>query len=178
MDFVSGTTPIQSNPFVILTFIVAPAILTNASALMVLSTSNRFARAVDRARDLSRQVEQARKAHNLQLLDRLDSELLLTERRAVLLLRAIRAFYFSLGGFAFGAFVSLAGAGMVNMHVETIDQVFALVAVTSVFLAVGGLVLGSVLLVYETKITVGILQDRISGLKQSRHRHTGDTAGN
>lgn len=115
MDIISGTEQIQANPFIILTFIVAPAILTNASALMVMSTSNRFARAVDRGRDLSRQVEQARKSDNPTLLERLLKELLITEKRAVLLVKGIRSFYFSLGGFAFAAFVSLVGAGLVNL---------------------------------------------------------------
>lgn len=167
MDVALGALQMQSNPFVIMTFIVAPAILTNASALMVMSTSNRFARAIDRARDLSRQLEAAGKDNKLSLVDRLNSELLLTERRAVLLLRAIRSFYFSLGGFAFGALFSLVGAGLVNMNVNVINRIFALSAVVAVFLAVGGLVIGSVLLVNETRITVGILQDRIRKLNQN-----------
>lgn len=37
------------SPFQILTLIVAPAVLTNSSAVLSLSTSNRFARAVDRS---------------------------------------------------------------------------------------------------------------------------------
>lgn len=61
MNFLAAGGPIQSNPFIILTFIVAPAILTNASALMVTSTANRFARAIDRARSLSLQIEVASK---------------------------------------------------------------------------------------------------------------------
>jgi hypothetical protein len=36
-----------------LSFIVAPAVLTNASSILVLSTSNRLARAVDRMRVVS-----------------------------------------------------------------------------------------------------------------------------
>ena len=167
MDVTLGASQMQSNPFVILTFIVAPAILTNASALMVMSTSNRFARAVDRGRDLSRQLEAASKDNSLSLVDRLNSELLLTEQRAVLLLRAISSFYFSLGGFAFGVLFSLIGAGFANMNVNVINDIFAISAVVAVFLAVGGLVIGSVLLVYETKITVGILQRRIRKLNQS-----------
>lgn len=164
MDVTFGAGQMQSNPFVILTFIVAPAILTNAAALMVLSTSNRFARAVDRGRDLSRQLEVARKDNNLSLVDRLSSELLLTEQRAVLLLRAISSFYFSLGGFAFGVLFSLVGAGLANININAINDIFVISAVVAVFLAVGGLVIGSVLLVYETKITVGILQGRIRNL--------------
>ena len=167
MDVALGASQMQSNPFVILTFIVAPAILTNASALMVMSTSNRFARAVDRGRDLSRQLEVASADNNLSLVDRLSSELLLTEQRAVLLLRAISSFYFSLGGFAFGVLFSLLGAGLVNMNVNVINDIFAISAIVAVFLAVGGLVIGSLLLVYETKITVGILQGRIRKLHQN-----------
>ena len=41
------------NPLATLSFIVAPAVLTNAASVMVMSTSNRLARAVDRARELS-----------------------------------------------------------------------------------------------------------------------------
>src|SRR6266850_3010914 len=52
-----GMDGFGTNPFGILTFIVAPAILTNASSVMALGTSNRFARAIDRARALSAQIE-------------------------------------------------------------------------------------------------------------------------
>ncbi|MGD9210766.1 MAG: DUF2721 domain-containing protein [Desulfobacteraceae bacterium] len=48
----------QTNPFIMLTFIVAPAVLTNCSALMAMSTSNRFARTIDRARELAKQIEE------------------------------------------------------------------------------------------------------------------------
>lgn len=167
MDILSGADQIQNNPFVILTFIVAPAILTNASALMVLSTSNRFARAIDRARDLSRQVEEVDQKDNVTLLDRLKSELLITEKRAVLLLSSLRSFYFSLGGFAFAAFVSLMGAGLANFNSHEIDRILAIIAVIAVFLAVGGLVTGSILLFYETKITVGIVHDRIRRIRKN-----------
>ena len=51
---------LENNPFGILTFIVAPAILTNASSIMALGTSNRFARAIDRARSLLAEMERAK----------------------------------------------------------------------------------------------------------------------
>ena len=167
MDVIQGASQMQSNPFVILTFIVAPAVLTNASALMVMSTSNRFARAIDRGRELSRRLETARNENNLTLVDRLNSELVLTERRAVLLLRAISSFYFSLGGFAFGSLFSLVGASLINMHINVINQTLAISALVAVFLAVGGLIIGSVLLVYETKITVRLMKNRIRKLIQN-----------
>lgn len=161
MDIIQDVQQIQNNPFMILTFIVAPAILTNASALMVLSTSNRFARAIDRGRVLARQVEEAAKSGDTSLLERIKRELLITENRAVLLLNSIRSFYFSLGGFAFAAFISLLGAGLVDLQITNLQSILAVIAVISVFLAVGGLVLGSLVLFYETRITVRILQERI-----------------
>ena len=64
---------------------------------MVMSTTNRFARAVDRARDLSRQIEAAKEIHDTSLLSRISNELLVTEERAILLLKSTRAFNFHWG---------------------------------------------------------------------------------
>jgi uncharacterized protein DUF2721 len=46
-----------TNPFAVLTFIAAPAILTNAFSALALGTSNGFARAIDRARSLAAALE-------------------------------------------------------------------------------------------------------------------------
>ena len=40
---------LSDNPFTSLSLIAAPAVLTNASSVLALGTSNRFARAIDRA---------------------------------------------------------------------------------------------------------------------------------
>jgi hypothetical protein len=45
---------LETNPFAILTFIAAPAILANASSVLALGTSNRFARTIDRTRAMIR----------------------------------------------------------------------------------------------------------------------------
>ena len=169
MNLISEANQFSTNPFVILTLIVAPAILTNAAALMIMSTSNRFARAVDRGRDLSRQIVQTTQNDDVPTLDRLNTELLLTEKRTVLLLNSLRSFYLSLSGFAFAVLISLVGAGLVSIHLSPLDKTLAIIAVSAVFLAVGGLAIGSILLFYETRIAVGILQDRIKRLKASHN---------
>ncbi len=167
MNLVAEANQFSANPFVILTLIVAPAILTNAAALMIMSTSNRFARAVDRGRDLSRQIVQAKQSDDLPTLDRLNAELLLTEKRTILLLNSMRSFYLSLSGFAFAVLISLIGAGLVSIHISPLDKALAIVALSAVLLAVGGLATGSILLFYETRIAVSILQDRIKRLKET-----------
>jgi hypothetical protein len=86
-----------TNPYAALSLIVAPAVLTNASSILVLSTSNRLARAVDRARVLATELDTPAKAMDLAAL-RL-SELDSAARRAVMLLGALRLFYASIGSF-------------------------------------------------------------------------------
>jgi len=104
----------QVNPFAVLSLIVAPAVLTNASSVLAMSTSNRLARAVDRARELSRQLEEAGDLASAEAVRRL-RELAATEQRSLMLLAALRSFYVALGSFASATLVSLLGAVMVPM---------------------------------------------------------------
>jgi hypothetical protein len=76
-----------TNPFGALTLIVAPAVLTNASSILVLSTSNRLARAIDRARALTSNLELPQAANDPFAEFRF-REVGLSEQRALLLLRS------------------------------------------------------------------------------------------
>src|SRR5258708_2840134 len=97
------------NPFAVLTFIVAPAVLTNASSLMSLQTANRFARSIDRARWLAEQIKGRENADDPEIRLRL-RQLTFAERRVMLLVRALTAFYLAVGSFAGASFASLLGA--------------------------------------------------------------------
>ena len=70
---VSSILGFQANPFIMLTFIVAPAVLTNACALLAMSTSTRFARAIDMAREIAKQIESGIDM-NASMLERLVNE--------------------------------------------------------------------------------------------------------
>ena len=99
----------ETNPFAVLSLIVAPAILTNATAVLIMSTSNRLARGVDRAREISKQLEGTNDFTGEEPQRRL-RELTAAEQRTLLLLRSLRSFYVALGAFASAAIVSLLGA--------------------------------------------------------------------
>src|SRR5437764_11177563 len=101
--------PLATNPFAVLTFIAAPAILTNASSVMALGTSNRFARSIDRARTLTAELQSGRGLPDA-VARRKVRQLHSANRRALLLVRALTAFYLSLGSFAAASFTSLLGA--------------------------------------------------------------------
>jgi hypothetical protein len=99
---------VAGNPFAVLTAIVAPAILTNASSVLALGTSNRLARVVDRTRIVASQLatfEPGTPDHQLW-----SEQLAPLHVRSQLLVKALRCFYAGLGLFAASALVSVAGS--------------------------------------------------------------------
>ena len=165
-----------TNPFGALTLIVAPAVLTNASSILVLSTSNRLARAVDRARALTTSLELPQAANDPFAEFRF-REVGLSEQRALLLLRALRYFYGALGGFAASAFVSLVGAAAGAADAARVDRVAAIVGVGVGLLAVGSLVIGCFVLLRETKIAVDTVSEETTLLREHRARELRRDAG-
>ena len=157
------------NPFAILSFIVAPAILTNASSVLAMSTSNRLARAVDRGRELTKQLE-APAGDSPAETDRRLRELSAAEQRALMLIRALQSFYTALGAFAAAALLSILGAAAVSFGASGSTPVFEVLAIVSGVLAVGSLVHGSSLLVRETRIAVQVMRERAEALR-ARLRH-------
>ena len=156
----------EASPFAVLSLIVAPAILTNASSVLAMSTSNRLARAVDRARDLARQLEADKGSQNAarrQLRD-----LAVVEDRTVLLMRALRSFYVALGGFAFATLVSLVGAVAARTGDNQILRGLELIALGSGGLAVGAIVHGAALLLRETGLAVKVLRERAQSVRERR----------
>jgi hypothetical protein len=155
----------DTNPFAVLSLIVAPAILTNATSVLVMSTSNRLARSVDRARDLSKQLETTDDFSSLETQRRL-RELTATEKRSSLLLRALRHYYAALSGFALAALLSLLGAVLVPLGISVILPILEVLAVLAGAAAVGTLVAGSVILVRETRIAVQVLSGRAATVRR------------
>jgi hypothetical protein len=153
----------QLNPFAVLSFIVAPAVLTNASSVLTMRTSTRLARAVDRARELSRQLEAAADLSAPEAVRR-RRELAATEQRTLWLLAALQSFYVALGSFASAALVSLLGAVLVprgaGVHVRALEVVGLIAGA----LAVSALVHGSVVLVRETRMAVHVVQERAASI--------------
>jgi hypothetical protein len=154
-----------TNPFAALSLIVAPAVLTNASSILVLSTSNRLARAIDRARALAGQLELPSgipsRFSGLRL-----KELANSERRALMLLSALRLFYASLGAFAGAAFTSLLGAALSETRQRGLSATLEIVAVGAGFIGVAGLILGCVLLLRETRIAVLVVSEEAALLRE------------
>jgi hypothetical protein len=155
----------QANPFAALSLIVAPAILTNASSVLAMSTSNRLARAVDRARELARQLESVEAVGGpdageaAREFERRLGELTATEQRAIMLLRVLQSFYVALGGFSSATLASLLGAVLLPFR-GTALTLLELLAVAAGTVGVAALVRGSIILIRETSIAVRIVSER------------------
>jgi Protein of unknown function (DUF2721) len=161
----------QPNPFAALSLIVAPAILTNASSVLAMSTSNRLARAVDRARDLARQLEGETTTTQPLTADvereharRLD-EMTATEQRAVMLLHVLQSFYVALGGFAWATLASLLGSVLASFGRGLLVLSLEIVAVIGGSIGVAALMRGSVLLIRETSIAVRVISERAASVR-------------
>ena len=159
----------QANPFAAFSLIVAPAILTNASSVLAMSTSNRLARAVDRARDLARQIEAIESdglaGDRRKAFERMLGELTATEERTTMLLRVLQSFYFALGGFASSTLAALLGAVLARFTSGPVLVLMEIVAVAAGTLGVSALVRGSVILVRETAIAVRVISERAANVR-------------
>lgn len=148
----SDTSALGTNPFTLLSLIAAPAVLTNAASLLVLSTSNRFARAVDRARSLSAQLASATAA-DPQTPTRL-RQLHRTERRSLMLVRALQNYYLSIGSFAAASLISVLGAAAASSANAIVLAVAVYVSLAAGIVGVASLVAGCFVLVRETRLAV------------------------
>jgi hypothetical protein len=147
-----------TNPFAVLTFIAAPAVLTNASSVMALGTSNRFARAIDRARSLAAELEGQQAVP--EALKRLRvKQLRIANRRVLLMVRALASFNLSMGAFAAASLASLLGAAFVLSQLDVPRMLVMIIGFVCGLAGVAGLVTGSVLLVWESRLTLAILRE-------------------
>ena len=145
-------TSVAADPFSILTVVVAPAVLTNASSVLALGTNNRLARVADRSHTVAAQLAKLEPGAR-------DREFLIAEHtvlqtRGQLLLRALRCFYLGLGLFASSALISIAGSIMVYYGWPSAFRIAAGVGVTCGASAVIALVCGCVLMIRETQLAV------------------------
>ena len=143
---------VGNNPFAVLTAIVAPAILTNASSVLALGTSNRLGRVVDRTRVVY--ADLAATAPGSQEHRDWMEQLAALRSRAQMLLRALRLFYAALGLFAASALVSVGGSVAIFYGSRALFEIAAGLAVITGASAVVGLAVGCTLMVHETRLAV------------------------
>lgn len=149
-------TPDSSNLFTLLTLIVAPAALTNASSVLALNTANRIGRVVDRSRQLVDQM--VKDPHNAESNAMRGRQIDRLRRRARLLLRAQTRFYVALGLFVASALLCVVGAALASSY-PTGYRVVGVVGFGAGSAAAISLVWGAMLVVQETRIALEALTE-------------------
>jgi len=164
------TAVLGNNPFAVLTAIAAPAILTNASSVLALGTSNRLGRVVDRTRvvfgDLANTVPGSADHQDWM------GQLAALRIRALMLLQALRLFYAALGFFAASALVSVGGSIATYYGQKPLFLVAAGLAVMSGASAVVGLAVGCTWMVQETGLALQSLAKEAE-IRIKQHTLTG-----
>ena len=156
-DWSNNMGPFADNPFAALTIVVAPAMLTNASAVLCLGTANRLVRVVDRTRVISRQLTHTEM--NVNNHKRYQKQLEGLEVRWNLILRALTLFYLSLGSFAAAALISVFGSILTASALHIGFPLIAFLGLLSGTVGVAGLIVGCATMMRETRLAVRSLAE-------------------
>lgn len=137
---------------------ITPALLISACGTLVLSTSNRLSRVVDRVRVLARDAEQLPQGEDRASLDEKRSlivrQLTGLAERAVLLRSALAAFYMAIG---FLVATSI-GIGLLTL----VGWEYSWPAIVLAMVGACALLWGSVLLVREGRLAIGSTLEEMS----------------
>jgi hypothetical protein len=150
-----GSNRLTNNPFAILTFIAAPAILTNATSVLAISTVNRMLRMRDRMHELLKESADPAALRGTEFVEKANR----VEQQAALLLSALRWIYVALGAFAAASLITLLGALFSELEHETLIHVIIGAGFLLGFVGVGGLIGGCVNLFHATQLSLVNIRD-------------------
>lgn len=147
-----------STSLAVLSAMITPAVLISACGTMILSTSTRLGRVVDRVRTLSEKLEELahaerelelfeeRRAAIFMQLDKLTS-------RARILQRSMVTFYWALGIFVLTS-VSIGVVAVTSARYEFVPVVMGLIGACFLFY-------GSILLISEARLALGTIHSEM-----------------
>jgi len=157
-----------SNPFAVLTFISAPAILTNASCVLLFGTGNRYGRAIDRVHQLA-DVVQKGGTDEAELRFRI-RQLKAAETRTLLIVRALTCFYTAVAGFVGSTLVSLVGAVLVYLQMDRGVLSSFVIAFIAGTLGVFAMITGAIMLARESRFSFRILREEKNFIAERIHQ--------
>jgi len=161
-----GSNLLTNNPFEVLTFIAAPALLTNASCLLALSTINRLIRTRDSMHQLLNESENTARPQRTNFIEHVNR----VERQAVVLLSALRWIYVGLGAFVSATLVTLLGAVAGESGSELAMKAVIGVGLLLGVVGVAGLVGGCVNLLQATQLSLINIREEADTIRERQER--------
>jgi hypothetical protein len=157
---------LTNNPFAVLTFIAAPAILTNATSVLAMSTINRMLRTRDRMHELLKESADPATLNEAKFVERTNR----VEEQAMLLLNALRWIYVALGAFAAASLVTLFGALFGQLGHEALIRVIIGAGLLLGFVGVAGLIGGCVNLFHATQLSLVNIREEADLIRTRREQ--------
>lgn len=148
----------------ILGAVITPAVLISAAGLLVLSTSNRISRVVDRIRFLVGQTEQLQRESGNDAEESSRKRRNITEQmetmssRALLLRSALTAFYVAIGFFV--------GTSIAIGTVAVLEMTHSWIPIIPAFIGIFILLFGSIQLIREAHLAFGLLLREVQSMKK------------
>src|ERR1039458_9281355 len=161
-----GSNLLTQNPFAVLTFIVAPAILTNATSVLALGTINRMLRTRERMQQLYAKSEGSTEFRGAAFLAQVNR----VEKQAVHLLSALRWIYTALGAFAAASLVTLLGAVAGQLGNEVFMRVVVGMGLLLGVLGVAGLVGGCLNLLHATQLSLTNIREEAALIRARQEK--------
>ena len=146
------------NPFVALTFIAGPAVLTNACAILQNGATLRYGSAITQWREFRASIASGDNMLARQYAD-VDAAIDIAQRRIRLLLRGLDCLYAAVAFFALGALLGLIGA-ILAFESRNLLSVWVVIAVGAIGLA---LLLGAMaMFISESRCARALLRLQLS----------------
>ncbi|MCC6675542.1 MAG: DUF2721 domain-containing protein [Phycisphaerales bacterium] len=156
---------LAESPFAMLSFLAGPAILTNASTVLALGTANRLARTADRARGAAAAILDSKDRGDPRV-EVQQGEFRTATRRTWLLVRALSRFYLAAGLFAAATCIALLGAILDYLRITPLTPTIQVTSLVTVMAGVGGLVHGALILVRETNLAIGAVEQQQAAVRK------------
>ncbi len=141
----------SANPFIVLSYVSGPALLTNATSLLLLSTTNRFGRSVDRSRVLAAKLLDPKERAAAPSLER---QMHVVRRRIAFMARAMLGLYLSAAMFALATLASIIGAVMAELGLHDVTLAVVALAVVSGLIGFLALVTAAASMVAESRLAM------------------------
>jgi hypothetical protein len=169
---------LPANPFTALTFISAPAVLTNASCVLLFGTGNRYGRAVDRAHSLADTVLNGTALDPAELALRI-RQLASAQTRTLLIVRALTCFYTAVACFVAATLITLIGTVLAANGPSAAVTVSYRAGFTAGSIGVVTMILGALMLAAESRFSFSVLRqenafiaNRVHSLNPALKTHT------
>ncbi len=166
-DRVSCRKTVLDNPFLPLSFIAGPAILTNASTVLLNGASIRYNLAIGLWRDLQAELHGHGSTTGFVFIDRRHA-LMLAQRRVVYIVRALNLLYAAVGGFGLSTLTGLSGALLAEGGPAWATALAKVGTLSAGGFALVCLLLAAGTFTFESRCTIGLLKLGIPKIKQRR----------